>query len=76
MKGKHILIQTCASLKQLGAINILAATKQLSEHFCPSARPFVTRFFHNVRLIVSPWIVQELLPLTKTMSMHKVKVRG
>ena len=56
----------------------LAATKQL---FCPSVRlsirPSVCyTFFHNVPVIISSGDFQELLPLTKAMSMEKVKVRG
>ena len=60
----------------------LAATKQLKEHFCPSACPLVhssvclSHCFHNVSVIVSSWNRQELLSLTKVMSMQEVKVRG
>ena len=32
--------------------------------------------FDNVSINVSSWIFQELLPMTKVMSMQKVKVRG
>ena len=36
----------------------------------------VSHLFDNVPVIVSPWTFQELLPLTDTMSMQEVKVRG
>ena len=42
--------------------------------FCQSGCP--SHLFHYVRVIVSSWNFQELLPMTKTMSMQKVKVRG
>ena len=45
---------------------------------CPSVRPSVclSHLFHWVPVIVSSWNFQELLPLTKVMSMQKVKVIG
>ena len=36
----------------------------------------LSHLFHNVPFIVSSWKFQELLPLTKVVSMQKVKVRG
>ena len=45
-----------------------------------AARPYssvrLSRLFNNVIVIVSSWIFQELLPLTKVMSMQKAKVKG
>ena len=41
---------------------------------CPSI--CLSHLFHYVPVIVSSWNFQELLPLTKVMSMHEVKVRG
>ena len=41
---------------------------------CPSVCP--SHLFDYVRIIVSSWNFQELLPMTKVMSMQKVKVRG
>ena len=61
---------------------LLAATKQLLEHFflsvCLSVRPSVrlSHLFHYVSIILSSWNFQELLPLTDVMSMQKVKVKG
>ena len=51
---------------------------------CLSVRLFVCQclsvrllhIFDNVPVMVSSWNVQEWLPLTKVMSMQKVKVRG
>ena len=40
----------------------------------PSVRP--SHLFDYVPIIVSSWNFQELLPMTKVMSMQKVKVRG
>ena len=64
----------------------LAATKQLYEWFSPSVRPSVcpsvrpsvclSHLFDYVPIILSSWTFQELLPVTKVMSMQKVKVRG
>ena len=58
--------------------NFLAATKQLNEWFSPSVCLSVClwRLFHYVPIIVSSWNFQGLLPMTKVMSMQKVKVRG
>ena len=56
------------------SISFLAATKQLYEWSCLSVRP--SHLFHYVPLIVSSWNFQELLPMTKVMSMQNVKVRG
>ena len=52
----------------------LAATKQLYEWYCPSVRPSVCQShpFDNVPAIVS-WNFREPLPLTKMMSMQKVR---
>ena len=36
----------------------------------------LSHLFHYVPVIVSSWNFQELLTLTKVMSMHEVKVRG
>ena len=36
----------------------------------------LSHFYHYVSLILSPWNFRDLLPLTKVMSIHKVKVRG
>ena len=36
----------------------------------------LSHLFDNVTLILSSWNFQELLPLTDTMSMQKVKVKG
>ena len=36
----------------------------------------LSHLFHYVPIIVSSWNFQELLPMTKMMSMQKVKVRG
>ena len=52
----------------------LAATKQLYEWFSPSVRP--SHLFDYVPIIVSSWNFQELLRMTKVMSMQKVKVKG
>ena len=41
---------------------------------CPSVR--LLHLFDNVPIIVSSWNFQELLPMTKVMSMQKVKVKG
>ena len=41
---------------------------------CPSVR--LWHLFDNVPIIVSSWNFQELLPMTKVMSMQKVKVKG
>ena len=45
---------------------------------CPSVRPSVrlSHLFDYVPVIVSSWNFQDLLPLTDTMPMQKVKVRG
>ena len=53
----------------------LAGTKQLWTvmFIC---LPVCHTFFHYVSLVVSPWNFRDLLPLTKVMSIHKVKVRG
>ena len=40
---------------------------------CPSIR--LSHLFHNVPVIVSSWNFQELLPLTKVISLQKVKFR-
>ena len=48
----------------------------------PSVRPSVHlsvcpwHLFHNVPAIVSSWNLQEVLPLTKKMSMQKIKVNS
>ena len=56
----------------------LAATKQLYKWFNPSVCPSVcpSHLFDYVPIIISSWHFQELLPMTKVMSMQKVKVRG
>ena len=56
----------------------LAATKQLYKWFIPSFCLSVcpSHLFDYVPIIVSSWNFQELLPMTKVMSMQKVKVRG
>ena len=56
----------------------LAATKQLYEWFSPSVCLSVcpSHLFRYVPVIASSWNFQELLPITKVMSMQKVKVRG
>ena len=43
---------------------------------CPSVCPSVrlSHLFNNVSVIISSWNFQELLPLTDTISMQKVKV--
>ena len=41
---------------------------------CVSVRP--SQLFDYVPIIVSSWSFQELLPMTKVMSMQKVKVKG
>ena len=43
-----------------------------------SVRPSVclSHLFHHVPVIVSSWNFQELLPMTKVISMQKVKVKG
>ena len=41
---------------------------------CPSV--CLSHLFDYVRIIVSSWNFQELLPMTKVTSMQKVKVRG
>ena len=53
----------------------LAATKQLYEHFRPSAHLSVTPFSvcSSLSLIVSSWNFQELLTLTKVMQTVKVR---
>ena len=45
---------------------------------CPSVCPsvFLSLIFHNVAAIVSPSDFQELLQMTKVMSMQRVKVKG
>ena len=45
---------------------------------CPSVclSVWLSHFFHYVPVIVSSWNFEELLPLTKVMSMQEVKVRG
>ena len=62
----------------IGRMAFLAATKQLFEHFFPSVRPSVclSHLFDNVLVIISSWNFQKLLPMTKMMSMQKVKVTG
>ena len=72
------------ALKLVGvpAFNIwdqfLAATKQLYKWYflsvCLSVR--LSHLFDYVSIIVSSWNFQELLPMTKVRSTHKVKVRG
>ena len=63
-------------------LSILAATKQLEEHFCLSVCPSVCpsdrllHLFYNVPVIVSSWHFQELLPMTEVMSIEKAKVIG
>ena len=44
----------------------------------PSVCPFVclSHIFDYVRIILSSWNFQELLPVTKVTSMQKVKIRG
>ena len=70
-----------------GTVFFLAVTKQLYEWFSPSVRPSVcqsvrlsvrllSHFFNYVPIIASSWNFQELLPMTKVMSMQKVKVKG
>ena len=57
----------------------LAATKQLYEWFSPSVRLSVRLSvtpFENFPVIVSSWNFHQWLPLTRVMSMQKVKVRG
>ena len=60
----------------------LAATKQLNEWYFPSVRLSVrpsvcpSHLFDYVPIFRSSWNFQELLPMTKVMSMQKVKVRG
>ena len=68
------------ALKLVGipAFNIwdqfLAATKQLYKWYFLSVR--LSHLFDYVPIIVSSWNFQELLPMTKIRSTHKVKVRG
>ena len=59
-------------------VEFLAATKRLWGHFCPSVRlsARLLHLFHNGPVFVSSWDCQVLLPMTKVMSTHKVKVRG
>ena len=55
----------------------LAATSSLMNGIpsvCPSVCP--SHLFDYVPIIVSSWNFQDLLPMTKVMSMQKVKVRG
>ena len=56
----------------------LAATKQLYEWYFPSVCPSVcpSHLFDYVPIVVSSQNFQELLPVTKVMSMQKVKVRA
>ena len=52
----------------------MAAEIKFSEDVRLSVR--LSHLFNNVPLIVSSWNFQELLPLTDTISMQKVKVKG
>ena len=50
------------------------AALRMAISVCPSVR--LWHLFDNVPIIVSSWNFQELLPMSKVMSMRKVKVRG
>ena len=56
----------------------LAVTKQLYERSCLSVNLPVcpSQLFHYVPVIILLWNFQLFLPLTKVMSMQKIKVRG
>ena len=82
-KYDHMDLQICVisplTLKLPG--QFLAATKQLNAWYFPSVRLSVrpsvclSHLFDYVPIIRSSWNFQELLPMTKVMSMQKVKVR-
>ena len=57
-----------------GAACFMAAEIKFSKDVCLSVR--LSHLFDNVPVIVSSCNFHELLPLTNTMSMQKVKVRG
>ena len=48
----------------------------MAQSVCPSVCLSVCLWHHYVRIIISPWNVLELLPITEVMAMQKVKVRG
>ena len=57
--------------------NILAATKQVYKWYFPSVCPSVclSHIVDYVRIIVSSWNFQQLLPMTKVRFMQKVNVK-
>ena len=61
-----------------GHTTVFFSCDQAALRTLQSVRPSIRlwHIFHNVPVIVTSWNFQELLPLTKVMSMQKVKVRG
>ena len=63
---------------QFGSNSTLFSCDQAALWMVQSVRPSVClwRLFNYVSIIISSWNFQELLPMTKVMSMQNVKVRG